>query len=280
LGAILLPCEGLTVFVGVTEVQGRMIGKVEGNPSRLLDPVGTTLLPPHRIGWAMKSLWDMVDLVEPACSLQEARVKRLDLARDFVVESPAFYVRGLATVKRPYARQAGVWFSPQCGHAETLHVGCGAGMVRLYDRFAAYGGSTGVPEGGLRWEVEARSDWMQRIAGINLVADLTEHRMYKLAEDRWEWSAMGVEVVATNVAVEKVLRAVSQGRLSPTEARGFLGERLIRSCGRDMRMSKSTAAKYSRLERELEVTLAPEAQSANFFRRLDWESGTEVLRVA
>jgi hypothetical protein len=210
--------------------------------------------------------------------LRDARVKRLDIAGDFQgVEEPTFYIRGLAPMKRPYARRQYVYNNPQRGNAETFWVGSGAGGVRLYDKAQE---NPAAPEGTVRWECECRSDWLERIAGIRVVEDLSDEKVALLAADRWEWSAMGREVSATDRVVEKVIRS----ELSPAKQRGFLGHCLMESRGVSAPMGKATAAAYRRLQRDLNVVLDARmfdgGRGAGFVGWLDYEAGKEIVRVA
>jgi hypothetical protein len=149
--------------------------------------------------------------------------------------------------------------------------------VRLYDKTQEH---PGAPDGMLRWECECHSDWLERIAGILIVNDLSDEKVAILAADRWEWSAIGREVSATDRVVEKVLRS----DLSPAEQRGFLGHCLLESCGVYAPIGKATAAAYRRLQRELNVVLDARTfeggGGAGFVGQLDYEAGREVLRVA
>jgi hypothetical protein len=107
-----------------------------------------------------------------------------------------------------------------------------------------------------------------------------------MAINRWEWSAMGVEVGATDRIVEQVVRS----GLSPAKQRGFLGHLLLASVGATSPLSKETAAQYHRLQRDLGIALGPaslgdddEGQAVEvggFVGRLDFATGREVVRVA
>ncbi|GAC1327779.1 MAG: hypothetical protein NVSMB17_02280 [Candidatus Dormibacteria bacterium] len=270
---------GIQPFVGATEIPGTgWLGKLEFNPSRHGDPLGHELRPLEHALSALVDVWGAAqELVAPTCLLADARVKRLDIARDFSgVEEPSFYVRGLSPMKRPYARRQFMYNDPQRGNAETLYVGSKVGGVRLYDKSQE---NPQAPVGTLRWEVECRSDWLERIAGIRVVDDLSDDKVAMMAADRWEWSAMGREVSATDRVVEKVLRS----DLSPARQRGFLGHCMMESRGVSAPMGKATAAAYRRLQRDLNVVLEPGmfegGAGAGFVGRLDYVSGHEVVTV-
>jgi len=156
-------------------------------------------------------------------------------------------------------------------------VGSGAGVVRLYDKWAESDGA--APAGTLRWEAECRTGWTQNYGSIAKVSDLrSPERASALAENRWEWSAMGVEVSARSRVIEKVQRS----GLSPAKQRGFLGWLVMQSEGIASPMGFETSAEYSRLARQLGVSIGSDAaeETTGFVGRLDWETGREVLRAA
>jgi hypothetical protein len=275
--------EGWSVMVGATEVEGRLWAKMEANPSRFADPDGCSLVAVEDLAPAVEAMWSVAErYVTPGGPKRAARVKRLDLARDFSgVTEPGYYVRGLAGVHRPYAKRVGLWTDPQKGSAQTLHAGSGAGMVRLYDQHEAYA-ERGAVRGAVRWEVEARADWLGRIAAIRVLSDITPAAVMRLAGDRWGWSGMGVEVAATDMVVERVLRAEHEGLMTEREGEAFLGWLLTSSRGVARPLSTRTAGKYRKWVRLLGITMGPlgESTADAFMGRLDWDSGEEILRVA
>lgn len=262
-------------FVGVTEVEGQPWAKIEFNPSRVVDPDGHSLCPVVELPGAVALVVNQAaEVVGVPDEVGEMRVKRIDVARDFTgVDRPDFYVRGLGPVKRPWARRNGVYFDPSRNGAQTLHVGSGAGSVRLYDKDAESGGNA---PGVLRWEVEARASWAQNYGGMKVLGDVSTETVGRLAANRWEWSAMGVEVTAT----ERVLEAVQRSGLTPAKQRSFLGHLLLQAHGMASPLSNDTASEFNRLQRGLGVVLTPDTDGAGFVGRLDWESGREVVRVA
>lgn len=294
---------GGKAFVGVQEVKerGTWVGKVEFNPARIHDPEGHELADIDQVTSASEAVCKAAsELLAPAIPLDEWRIKRLDVARDFEVENAGFYVQGLAPIKRPYARRNGLWNSPEKGNAQTLMVGSGAGMVRLYDKRAEIASrSAGRPSGAasaagaagpgarhaasadeldglLRWEVEARSKWLERISGVKRLHELDDGSVRVLANERWEWSRMGVEVSAKERVVEKVLRS----DMTPSEMTGFIGFLTLLSCGVSVPRDAKTLRKYNRLMKEMNVVIQPDSFGDSFVGRLDFESGREVLRVA
>lgn len=281
------------VFVGAAQVGGGWWGKVESNPARFDDPDGCSLLRLDRLDEAAERMWSVVEQLDLGSSvdLEGAKVKRVDLARDFRdVRSPSGYVWGLLNIKRPYAKRQYVYSDPQRRNAQTLWAGSGAGGVRLYDQNEAYA-DKGAPRGSLRWEVEARGDWLARALKSQSITygRLSVSRLVELAETRWEWSGMGIEVTSANDVVSKVKALVDVGgypdddgewvKVTPALARGFLGQLLLGAQGLDLASAKATQSQHHKLQRYLGVTITPqlfaEFDSAPV-GRLDWCTGQEI----
>lgn len=273
--------DGVSAFVGVTEVPDgdvRWWGKVECNPSRVVDPEGVTLCSVDQLLPAVEVVLGAVeDLVEPGCDVEDMRTKRIDAARDFDgVTRPGSLLASLATVHRPWSRKNNLFNDGSRNGAQTLSVGGRSSGVNLYDKFAETNGA--APEGTLRWEARARSGWLESIAGIKQLRDVNTTSITHLASNRWEWSAMGTEVTATDEVVERVMRS----GLSDTEQQRVLGWMLMTAKGKQSSMSRTTAAKYRRVARQLGVVMSADLfdDGNAFVARLDWDSGTEVCRVA
>jgi hypothetical protein len=272
--------EGCSVFVGVAEIlgTGETWGKIEFNPSRVGDPAGHSLASASALPAVVDQVLDIASsLLEPAVPDAGAmRVKRLDVARDFTgISRPDFIVRGLGPVHRPWARRNLVHYDPARQGAQTLMVGSGAGVVRLYDKNAETGGNA---PGVLRWEVEARGDWCRSYGGIKYLGDVDPETVAELGRNRWEWSAMGTEVTALESVVEKVMRS----GLSFAEQRGVIGYLTMVAAGADVRAAKGTHAKYRRAAREIGIAVDPGSLSTDtggFRARLDLETGRELLHV-
>lgn len=270
--------NGRKVFVGVQQVgpTGQTWAKVEVNPSRIVDPEGHSLAPVSVLPSVMSDvLKAAAELVEEPEEHGSTKVRRIDVARDFEgVQHPEFFVRGLGPVQRPWARRNLVHFDPTKKGAQTLMVGSGAGVVRLYDKDAETGGKT---PGVLRWETEARRSWAQNYGGIDVLADVSRASVEALALNRWEWSAMGVEVSATSRVIEKVQRS----GLTPAQQRNFLGHLLLQSAGMEAPGADRTSRRWAKLQRDIGVSLVHvESDHLGFVARLDWQSGREVVRAA
>ena len=228
---------------------------------------------------AILTMAERAGIVPAIDSLEDVRVKRVDVARDLRgVTVPSVMLRALLGVRRTYARNSVLWSDPRRNGAETLAVGSGAGLVRLYDQHAAYR-EKGAPEGSLRFEVQARKGWLNA-AGIHTAADLTARRLDDLARHRWEWARMGETVTGTANVVAAVEGKVRSGEWSPTMADRLLGQMLRESLGIPRAMNGHTASKYEQMKRELRLTTAEDLGSvlpdATVRARLDYESGFEV----
>lgn len=275
------------VHVGATEVEGVTFLRVDANPARLFDPSGHSLLPVDKLEAAAEVMWSVAaSYAEPKCDPEDANVTRADVTRDFPLSfaPAAFYVRGLQNIHRPYARRVGVWSSAAHGNAETLHVGSGAGMVRLYDQEAAYG-----VQGGLRWECEARKGWLNK-DGKTRLRDLTGYRLEAIARNRWEWSRMGTRVDAAVSVVEaieaKVCRCPGRGCLAPegehltrAKADRLLGQ-LVREAYGVGTTARRTATRYEPIKRALgsvpSADLFADGFRVEYAGRLDFDTGREV----
>jgi hypothetical protein len=288
-----LTIGGVQVFVGAREITatGRPWGKVEFNPARVVDPDGVGLCPVSDLRSTIEAaVYVAREIVTPAVPIDDMRVRRVDLARDFAgVDSAAFYVRGLLNVRRPWARYSAVYNDPKLGGAESLRVGSGAGMVRLYDKHEE--SPERAAPGHLRWEAECRRGWAENYGGVAVVTDLNAYKLGTLASNRWEWSSMGTQIAATDRVIEKIQRAGHRAdcpkgckeHLSAAEQRGFYGYLVFTAKGWPSPTAKATGAKYGRIARDLAITCAilePDVDEADITGRLDWDTGREVLRVA
>lgn len=277
--SVAIPSTDAACFVGIRDSkhQGVAWGKVEVNPSKV---VGTAPRPcsSRELGSVVRSCIDAAgSLVTSSASVDEMRVKRLDVARDFEgVSDPALYVRGLASAHRPWARRSFVYSDPQRNLAETLFVGSGAGGCRLYDKHRE--SPETVPEGRVRWEAECRGAWLERYAGVRTVADVSDRAVVGLGWDRWRWSSMGAEVAAG----EALIARVQASALTPAQQRAFLGWLLEEAFGAPGAAHRNTAGRYRRWARELGVAVSPALfrSEVAITGRLDYGDGSEVLRVA
>jgi hypothetical protein len=282
-GSTLKMPSGQQCFVGVQErwdagEDGRqrvVTGKVEMNPSRVVDPDGWTL---HGHEAIAPALLLAAELVEQRCSptapATEWKCKRIDVARDFTdVDDIAGLLDALAAVHRPYAKVAARHAAPGQG-TQTLSVGSKAGKVRVYDKHAETEGK--AAPGTLRWETEARTDWLAAYGGMEEVGSITPGALETLANNRWEWSAMGIEVQTRQALMAKV---VAYEAFTDREGAMFVGWLMMRGAGFTSVTGSTTLAKFRRAERALGVTAADVASLGTSTVRLDWDSG-RLMHVA
>lgn len=260
--------DGNTVAVGAIETPDGWYGKVEGNPSRFPDPKGCTLRPLADVGEAVDELLEVAhEHLAIETHPKFCKVGRVDLAVDFRdLRSPGLYTRGLAPLKRQYARFTQVWHDPELGGAETLVVGSKVGQARLYDQHAAYA-DRGAPLGSLRWEVQARAGWCDRL-GFGVVSGLNPTALQEAARQKWEWSRMGTKVTATVGVIELIDQRTCRhsrprgacvldcGALSPARADRLLAMLVRQAHGSSAATCKATSAAYDQLMRDLGSTPA------------------------
>ena len=224
---------GCSVFVGAQLMNGSWWGKIETNPSRLVDPWGASLRDVSEVGASVRELVEYLPAgVRPSCDVESFRVARVDVARDFRgVDDPSVFVRSLLPVKRAHAKRVYVYVDPSLAGAQTLCVGNSQGLVRLYDQFAAYA-DKGVAAGAVRWECQARAGWVDRVRA----GELTPGFLEALAVKRWEWSRMGFDVLNVASDVHRRIEGMmcrhprprnrcseSCDGLSPSKARRLFG---------------------------------------------------------
>lgn len=281
---------GPGVMVGVQTVAGRTWGKVECNPARFADPDGCSLLPPRDVpAAAVVMLAAAGEVTTLDCDPRDVRVRRVDVARDLHgITRPGLYVRGLAPLRRAYAKRSYLYNDVARGQAETLWVGTKqAGGVRLYDQREAYGAKVeatyGDVGGALRFEVEARRGWLEAV-GVRTLHDVDAVTVSRLAEQRWEWAAMGTEVTGPVNMAEVVTAMARRGDVSWAVGERLVGRLVLDALGVERQRAKRTDARYRKLERSAGVVPAEDLWTAALDRqavgRLDFESGREVLALA
>ena len=265
------------VFLGVLEqgATGRVTGKTEFNPSRMVDPEGWGLATPAEAESTLASVLPAIEeFMTPSSPPEHWRLRRLDLAKDFqYVVRPGDTIRALSPIPRQWARRNLVHADPRRHGAQTLMVGSGAGVVRLYDKHAESKGK--APKGTLRWETECRDGWLDIYGGMRLLRDVDDEHCLALAQNRWDWSGMG----ATVGGMVPVYELAEEAGLTWREQVGFLGWLWAQALGRSPALSKEAKARYRKLQRELGVVVDNgklEAQHGAQMRRLDWATGREV----
>jgi hypothetical protein len=250
--------------------------RIEFNPARVGDPHGHELVDPDLVA-------DRFDGVRVACERLaysdldsgEATVTRLDAARDFVgVRDTDAFLRAHGSTHRPYSRKNHLMSNGN--GTQTLVVGSRkAGNLRAYDKHVETEGA--VPPGTLRVETEARKNgWLAQYSSITGLATVNATTVTELARDRFQWAGLDREVAG---APELFARLATLDVAADTR-RAYVGWLVEQSAGLASPISKATLAKYRRISRDLGIATGPDLLSASVTSRLDWESGTVVLRAA
>ena len=101
----------------------------------------------------------------------------------------------------------------------------------------------------------------------------------RLMRNRWEWSAMGVEVAGSMSAL---VHRVDAAGLSEARADRFMGWLLRQAAGGGSSLAAHSNWPYRKLQRQLGIVVGRELLDVTgaVWRRLDLETGTEVVRVA
>lgn len=173
---------------------GSYWGLVAFNPSRWLQPHDWRCVPASAALTAIREVWQATaSRLRPTCSVLEAEVKRLDVARDFGdVETPSAYltrvdVQGLAAGNLAWAHYV------SASGGRTIRAWNGSGSFQLYDK---HGESQGLaPLGTLRFEVQL-GRWLRRYGlQVRTVEDITAENVAQAARLWWERSCFGTPLL-------------------------------------------------------------------------------------
>ena len=247
---------------------------LEFNPARFVDPVGIGLCDYGDLKDVARLVIGMACRhVRPITQIEDFQVRRVDLAQNFYgVQDPARYICGLRIVPRPYATSTSIFFDSRTGRPETIMAGSkSGGSVRLYDKSAHR--LWQAPPGTMRFEIEARQGWCQRLGAISTFDDLTEANLVKLRENRSAWFGLEAQVMTTEAAFERIFDDSETGTRVKLELAKFILDRLR---GRQTELSSRTAMSYQRRLRDLGIAPFSSAEADFTVTRLDVESGTEL----
>lgn len=183
-------------------VQGGVRMSVSFNPARIADPLGWGPCPIEDLRRCVEIAWDEVrSRVDVLASVGDARVTRLDVARDFSVAFPYTYVEAWSRMRRKYEKTSQLYADPTTGRGQTLMVGSkSGGFMRAYDKHIQ---NSIAPEGTLRLEFECR-EWTRRYGGIDRFDDVGDLQVARLGLDRWGWSGAGAPICDLPVLVRHV----------------------------------------------------------------------------
>lgn len=257
--------------------------KLEFNPSRIVDPTGYGLCEVRDLPFTTGIAWDAAcDLLIPDCPVHEARLKRLDAARDGTCADPALYVDAIYRVPAAYARDRAIWADPTTCQSGTLYVGGSTtGHVRFYAMHM--NAPRKARPGDWRFEVEARDGWLEKPGCMKTLADVSSASVQALIRDRWDWVGMGTVVKTRDRWVHDLYDAtITTGSGTPmTDAQKerLIGYVTLLAAGRKPRSpSNSRLADYRRALRQVGVFLPTEEKllRSTDGRSLDFATGTEV----
>jgi hypothetical protein len=166
------------------------------NPSRLVDPDGYGLATETESIAAIGAVWPIVSgHVVPLKDLEEARVTRLDVSKDFTgAIEPDLLILGASRVHRPDQGVIKLYVNRTTGKAQSLAVGGKDNKVVLYNKHVETGGR--MPLGALRWEAQVRYEVLKTF-GIVKFGDITQDTVDHLAGVRWIWSKMSTPIIGT-----------------------------------------------------------------------------------
>jgi hypothetical protein len=266
-----VPIGGTTAELAVTPWRGGYWARLSFNPARALDPAGWKPCSVFDLHRAAAMAWDAALVyISPSESLDVARVRRLDVTRDFEVANPSFYVANLAPIPRPYAKIVATYRRPQDGASATQMIGSRSGGVcKLYAKTEV------ATRNILRFEATCRTGWLDRV-GIRYLGDVTESRVDALGRDRWAWSRFGTQIGSRVAVVDTVLAS----DWSSARQERVLGALLIRAYAGGAPSARNSD---SRLEADLRVlghmcATDPGADGdRSCVRRLDLEIGREII---
>ena len=87
----------------------------------------------------------------------------------------------------------------------------------------------------LRFELQAKREWLTRIALISMPRDVTEELVETFARERWVWSGMGTPVAGLG----SIVAAVQGAPWTDSTKSSFLGDVLRKSVGAEVAMGHS-----------------------------------------
>lgn len=206
---------------------------------------------------------------------------RLDGVRDFDgISSVNELLNGLAAAPRLARLKVRRFQDSARNAAESLRVGPKAWNGQLYDKHSESKGE--AEEGRLRSEFRMHRDQLMSERAkkdgfmMRLVCDVTEEKVQRLTRSTFALCAFDREVVGKASMADKVFGCEW---LSTKERAGLWA--YLTAPGFGGRISRTTAGKYRRIAEELGVTMAAaDEEMADVRVSLDFDSGTEVVRVA
>lgn len=208
-------------------------------------------------------------------SLEDPRIVRLDLVRDFQLRDPDVLtplLSGLAEIPRSGRMKVRRFNDGRSGRAETLRVGPGAWAATLYDKCAETGGL--APRGYLRSEFRLRGRQLvsqpvrNSVGALVRVSDLTVERAEGVRRMWFDRVGFG-SWVGGSPDLWATLRAFG---LSDREMLYFVGWLEARRHGVMVRVSEPTDLRCRRILRSLQP-----GDGGRRRVRLDYDMGHELV---
>lgn len=226
--------------------------RIEVTPSLLLGkPDNTRLLSDGQIrslvNHAVYDVQSSLGLV-PLVPLRDARITRLDIARNLVIDDPgdvARFLRGLAEFLPANSPMTQAFRT--ANGVTSVKMGGKARSVRVYDKHLESKGA--VPEGTVRWEARLRTEALKRL-GIGTVGDLDVTALRHARFKMWVWSGMTQSIVQPHSFVTRLEDAFRAGKISLQSATRLAGSLFINP----QLASESTRGRNRRQLRILGIT--------------------------
>lgn len=261
---------GSLVYVRVFLDQAVPWAMFQFNPSRFVDPDGCGLAPIRSIPGCITAALTLAGrVVEIDSDVRSARVKRVDITRDFsAVDNMAPLIKGFVSHTGPNARFM-THFLGANGVVQGLETGSrSGGRVLLYDKFIESRGM--VPQGTLRYEAQCRA-WAHQ-AGIECVRDLTEENLARLAWDRWHWAGFDSYVTGP----PEMLELVNRSDFPESVKRKLKGNLLLEFHNELGHLAPATRSSYRKQLRKLGILPSGfmEAERSGMIRSLNLVDGT------
>ncbi|MGK2955198.1 MAG: hypothetical protein ACSLFI_05945 [Solirubrobacterales bacterium] len=249
---------------------------VEASLPRLTRQDNVRSLPLEEVESGIAELLEMADRLvgrmQPGHRVENVRVKRVDLVRDFhgVPAIPSL-LSDLSRIAQPGTVLAMPYI--RSGYMQTLSVGAKTSwMATLYDKHKQ---SHGVADPGhLRFEARFRSRltsaWALNHGGkVNVVPDLHPKKLDRLARSTWDEVQFG-----RPVAYDSAVAILADSNLSGSQKISAMGWLAFQSSGHEVPISDATERKYRRQLAEVVV-----ASDGNY-SALDWETGSLLHKTA
>ena len=203
--------------------------------------------------------------VEPLVSVQQMKMKRLDLTRDHQVDDPVLFLTGLSSWPRSYLKPF-LWYSG--GRLETVAYRNGSGCLMLYDKESQ---SAGLAPGILRFEAQCRGPWLKKYGDIERVGDVTSERLRRVARQRKDLFGLERRVMSLQTAEAKIRSLDADPRFEAS----LIVHLRARQQGKEPPLSQPTIRDNDRFLADLGIAVSKSITDRSV-RRLDWMSGKEI----